>query len=75
MTHDEMNESREIANRLENEVAELHIKLTYPQIVKLALISAKNMLKVIPMYTGNSNPEWATYNFTVELLQGRLNGG
>ena len=74
MTNKERDKSVEIANKLEEEVASLHFKLDYPQIVKLALISAKNIRKEIPMYVGSLNPKWAIYDFTVKLLEDRING-
>jgi len=74
MTNNDKDKSVIIANSIEDDIASMHMKLSYLQIVKLALLIAKKILAEIPMYTGELNPKWAIYNFTVELLNSRLNG-
>ena len=74
MTNENRDKAKVIADQLENDIANVHAGCTYEQIVKLALIAAKQVRKEVPMYTGGLNLKWEIYNFTVELLEGRLNG-
>ena len=69
-----IDEAKVIADNLEEEVAALHFKLSYPQIAKIALLTAKKIKEQIPMYQGNLNPKWTTYDFVCSLLNERVNG-
>ena len=75
MKNEHRDKAKEIADQLENDIANADCGCTYTEIVKLAIIAAKQVRKELPMYNGGLNLKWEIYNFTVELLEGRLNGG
>ena len=74
MTNENIDKAKDIANQIQNDIANADCGCTYTEIVKLAIITAKQVRKELPMYTGGLNLKWAIYNFMVELLESRLNG-
>jgi hypothetical protein len=61
-----------IANKIEDDIASLHYELEYEQIVNIAIIVVKAVIKEIPMYTGLLNPKWEKYDYVLTLLKNRL---
>lgn len=59
-------------NNLENEIAELHCGLTYQEILKVAIFTAKKVKNSVPMYTGGLNLTWQTWNEIQKELEKML---
>ena len=75
MTNKERDEGVKLANDLENSIAFLDCNFEYKDIVKLALNAAKQIRKEFPTHEPRFNNKWEVVNFTVQILEGRLNGG
>ena len=59
-------------NNLENEIAELHCSLTYQEILKVAIFTAKKCIEAIPTYTGVINKPRMRWNLIKEELENML---
>lgn len=67
-------EATEIATGIEEQVRIVLGEADYDTILKVSIYAADRIKSVIPMYTGNLNPQWKLYDTVVEILRGRLNG-
>ena len=66
-----MKTAEEIANQLEDEIAGQGCSLTYDDIVKLSIVTAKKVLDNIAMYTGSLNPKWTLWDNIITELKSR----
>ena len=73
MTED-FNKAIEIADKLESVIQEIHPRLSYRNIAKLAELTAMAIREQIPMYTAVINPKWKIYDDVVAITKGRRNG-
>lgn len=73
MTNKERNEASKLANDLENSIAFLDCDFEYKDIVKLALSAARQIRAAFPTHEERFNKKWDVVDFTVKLLEGRLN--
>ncbi len=71
----EFKEAIEIADKLESEICDMDLGLTYTEIAKTAEFTAMKIREQIPMYTENLNPKWKMYDDVIAILKGRINGG
>ena len=66
-----MKTSDEIADQLEKEITDAGCGLTYYEIVKLSIVTAKTVLENVPMYTGDLNPKWKLWDSVITELKSR----